>query len=100
MKLRETWRAAERVPAVRNTLMGTGLLLIALAPLLGVLPGPGGVVLFGAGATLTLRYSDWAKKWYVRFKRRHPKKGAWADWGLRRQSARRRAALRKASGDD
>jgi hypothetical protein len=32
----------------------------------------------------------------VRFKRKHPKKGAWADWGLRRQSHKRREELRKA----
>ena len=27
--------------------------------------------------------------------RRHPKKGAWADWGLRRASARRRHEIAK-----
>ena len=53
-------------------------------------------VVFAAGLTLVLRYSDWAKKKYVHFKRRHPKKGAWAEWGLRRASARRREERRKA----
>ena len=72
-----------------------GLLLMACSPLLGVLPGPGGIVVFGAGLALTLKYSQWAKRRYVRFKRRHPKKGQWADWGMRRRSARRREAIRK-----
>ncbi len=100
MDLRNTWRQLERKPAVRTGLMITGFVLIALAPLLGVLPGPGGVVVFAAGATLALRYSEWAKRRYVRFKRRHPKKGAWADWGLRRESAKRRELLRKAAAAD
>ncbi len=100
MDLRKTWQQLERKPAVRTGLMITGFVLIALAPLLGVLPGPGGVVVFAAGATLALRYSEWAKRRYVRFKRSHPKKGAWADWGLRRESAKRRELLRKAAAAD
>ena len=27
-----------------------------------VLPGPGGIIVFGAGATLVLKYSEWAKR--------------------------------------
>lgn len=72
-----------------------GFLLIAITPLVGPIPGPGGIIVFAAGLTLVLRYSDWAKRKYVRFKRRHPGKGAWADWGLRRSSHQRREALRK-----
>ena len=30
-------------------------------------------------------------------KRRHPNKGRWADWSLRRASARRREALHRAA---
>jgi hypothetical protein len=67
-----------------------------VSPAVGVLPGPGGVIVFGAGLGIALKYSAWAKRQYVRFKRTHPKKGEWADWGLRRQSHRRREALRKA----
>jgi len=40
--------------------------------------------------SLILKYTGWAKRLYVRFKRKHPKKGSWADWSLRRASARRR----------
>jgi hypothetical protein len=65
------------------------------APAVGVLPGPGGVIVFGAGLALTLKYSEWAKRQYVQFKRKHPNKGRWADWGLRRKSAKRREELRK-----
>jgi hypothetical protein len=87
-------------PAVRTGLVVVGFFLIALTPLVGPIPGPGGIIVFGAGLTLVLRYSDWAKKQYVKFKRRHPKKGEWADWGLRRQSQRRREALRKAESGE
>jgi hypothetical protein len=73
----------------------SGLLIILLSPVVGALPGPGGIFVFAAGLTLTLKNSDWAKRQYVRFKRWQPKAGGWADWGLRRPSARRREALRK-----
>ena len=87
-------------PAVRMALVVLGFFLIALTPVVGPIPGPGGVIVFAAGLTLVLRYSDWAKKQYVKFKKKHPKKGAWADWGLRRQSHRRREALRKAQEEE
>jgi hypothetical protein len=75
---------------VRQCLFFLGILLIIVAPLVGAIPGPGGVFVFAAGLALILRNSEWAKRLYVRFKRRHPNKGRWADWGLRRSSARRR----------
>jgi hypothetical protein len=95
MNIRQQWLALGRVPAVRTGLFVLGVVLIVVSPLLGVLPGPGGIVVFAAGLALTLKYSEWAKRQYVRFKRKHPKKGAWADWGMRRQSAKRREALKK-----
>jgi len=85
-----------RVPMVRQILVGVGILLMAVSPLVGIVPGPGGIVVFAAGLALALKYSEWAKRLYVRFKRRHPNKGRWADWGMRRASARRREELAKA----
>jgi hypothetical protein len=95
MSMRRRWAALERNQVTRTILVVLGFVLIALTPLVGPIPGPGGIVVFGAGLTLVLRYSGWAKRLYVRLKRKHPKKGAWADWSLRRRSARRRHALRK-----
>ncbi len=95
MKLREQWHQWAEIPAVRTTLFVTGLLLMLASPAAGVLPGPGGIIVFGAGLALTLKYSEWAKRKYVEFKRKHPNKGRWADWGLRRKSALRREELRK-----
>ena len=56
----------------RLVLLGLGWLLIALTPLVGPIPGPGGIVVFAAGATLVLRNSYWAKKQYVKIERRWP----------------------------
>jgi len=95
MMTREQWRDFVRSRPVRTALFMTGLLIILLSPVVGALPGPGGIFVFAAGLTLALRNSDWAKRQYVRFKRWQPKAGGWADWGLRRASARRREALRK-----
>jgi hypothetical protein len=94
MNLKAKWAAAEKVPVVRQGLFILGCLLLAITPLVGIIPGPGGVVTFGLGLGLVLKYSDWAKRRYVKFKRKHPGKGRWADWGLRRRSAKRREALR------
>ena len=91
----ERRRALSKNPAVRTALVVLGVILMIVSPLAGVLPGPGGIIVFGAGLALTLKYSEWAKRKYVEFKRRHPNKGRWADWGMRRRSARRREELRK-----
>ena len=105
MDLGDQWRALGRMPAVRTGLFLLGCLLLLITPLLGVLPGPGGIFTFAAGAALVLRYSQWAKRRYARFKRRHPKWMSWSDWALRRQSAVRREERRvrsetKAAADD
>ena len=88
-------RSWDQNPLVRQTLVVVGFLLIAITPLVGPIPGPGGIVVFGAGLSLVLKYTGWAKRLYVRFKRRHPNKGRWADWSLRRASARRREEIRR-----
>lgn len=87
-------RAWTDIPVVRHCLVALGFVLVALTPVVGPIPGPGGVIVFAAGASLILKYTGWAKRFYVRFKRRHPNKGRWADWSLRRASARRREEVR------
>ena len=90
-------RGWTQIPMVRHALVALGFLLVAVTPLVGPIPGPGGIIVFGAGLSLILKYTGWAKRLYVRFKRRHPNKGRWADWSLRRESARRREALHRAA---
>ena len=68
------------------------LLVVVVAPLIGLLPGPGGIFVVAAGLSLILRYSLWAKRHYVRLSRRWPKHGARADWALRRKRSRRPSA--------
>lgn len=64
--------------------MGLGWLLIAASPLVGVVPGPGGILVFAGGVALLVRNSCWAKRHYVRMKRRWPKLGRAADKVMRR----------------
>lgn len=80
----------------RLVLMIIGTLLVILSPVVGAIPGPGGIIVFAAGFGMMLKASRWVKKRYVRFKRRHPKKGEWADFGLQRASYKRRMARAKA----
>jgi hypothetical protein len=94
----EAWRIAALV---------FGYLMIILSAFVGPLPGPGGIIVFAFGLSIVLRNSAWAKRRYVAFKKRFPKPGTWADWGLRRKSAKRRdeiaktgqATPKRASGD-
>ena len=88
-------RALDR-PLVEWALFVLGVLLIIAGIAIAPLPGPGGIFLIAPGLALVLKTSMWAKRRYVRFKRWQPKAGRYADWALRRQSAQRRAAARKA----
>ena len=90
MITREQWRAFIDHPAVEWTIFALGILLMIAAIPVGALPGPGGVFIFAIGLAMVLKTSMWAKRRYVRFKRSRPKAGGWADWALRRRSARRR----------
>jgi hypothetical protein len=62
-----------------------GWLLIIAAPLIGWLPGPGGLILFPLGLALVLKNSPWAKRRYSRFSKRRPEYGEWANWAMRRK---------------
>src|SRR5262245_26754686 len=92
---RDQWRSFIDHPVVEWSIFVLGILLMIAAIPVGALPGPGGVFVFAAGLALVLKTSMWAKRRYVDFKRKQPKIGRWADWGLRRRSARRREAIRK-----
>jgi hypothetical protein len=81
---------ATRNPAQRIALLALGGLLVAAAPVVGVLPGPGGIFLFAGGLALLLRNSGRVRRWYARAMRRWPRAGALADRAMRRPSARRR----------
>ena len=86
----------KRNEAMRAVLMISGFFIMAIAPIVGVLPGPGGTIVFAFGLAITLRNSAWAKRVYVRFKRKRPKIGGITDWGLRRNSPKRRREAAKA----
>ena len=92
---KEQWRTFIDSPLVEWTIFAVGVLLMIAAIPVGALPGPGGVFVFAVGLALVLKTSMWAKRHYVRFKRSRPKAGSWADWALRRRSARRRLKRQK-----
>jgi len=92
---RENWRWFIDHPVVEWSIFVVGVVLILLSPVAGIIPGPGGIFVFAIGLAMVLKTSMWAKRRYVKFKRWQPKAGRWADWGLRRRSAKRREALRK-----
>ena len=96
MEWRQTFHNLRQSPAVQTGLFLFGIVLIIASPIVGALPGPGGIFVFAAGLALSLKNSRWAKRQYVRFKQWQPKAGRWTDWGLRRKSAQRRAERRQA----
>ncbi|WP_310467069.1 hypothetical protein [Sphingomonas sp.] len=99
MYTREQWDRFIDHPVVEWSIFAVGLVLMLLSPLAGVVPGPGGILVFALGLAMVLKTSMWAKRHYVKFKRWQPKAGRWVDWGLRRSSAKRREALRKERAD-
>jgi hypothetical protein len=103
MITRDQWRASIDHPVVEWTIFVVGVVLLLITPLVGALPGPGGVIVGGIGLAMVLKTSMWAKRRYVHFKKWRPRvlgrrvhPGRWTDWALRRQSARRREEQRKA----
>ena len=103
MITRAQWRWFIDHPVVEWSIFVIGLLLLfVVAPLVGAIPGPGGVIVAGIGLAMVLKTSMWAKRRYARFKRWQPtlfgrrfKPGNWTDFALRRRSARRRKELEK-----
>lgn len=87
-------------PAVRTGLTVLGALIIIVSPIVGAIPGPGGVFVFAAGLALMLQNSAMAKRVFVRTKRRWPRFGRVADLGLRRASALRRFERDRPVGAD
>lgn len=90
MAKRSLYQRLRSTAQVRLALFVLGVLLILISPIVGVLPGPGFLILFPIGLMLCLQNSAWAKRIYVRFKRRHPRYAAWTDRAMRRTSAARR----------
>lgn len=94
-----TWRQIKRFfdkAWVEWGMFVLGILLIIGGIIIAPIPGPGGVFLIAPGVALILRTSMWAKRHYVKMKRWQPKAGRYTDLALRRKSARRREAIRKA----
>jgi hypothetical protein len=92
MTWRERWWGWKRTHGIRQAILATGWVLILLSVPVGLLPGPGGVFVAAAGFALILQTSAWAKRAYVRMKRRWPRLGGVVDRALRRRSAARRRA--------
>ncbi|SEM39847.1 hypothetical protein SAMN05192583_0044 [Sphingomonas gellani] len=88
-------------PAKRIAMLSLGIVLIVVSPVLGALPGPGGIFVFAGGLILVLRSSRWARTRWVRIKRRWPRMGHLVDRAMRRGSTQRRLARAReeASGE-
>lgn len=73
----------------RMLMIGLGWLLILISPLVGLLPGPGFIIVFPVGLAILLKHSRWAQRAYARFRRRFPSHARWTDWSLRRRHHQR-----------
>lgn len=73
-------------------MIAVGLALFIGAGVIAPLPGPGGVFLFAAGLAFILPNSAWARRWFVRLKRRWPWGERLIDRAMRRPSVARRRA--------
>jgi hypothetical protein len=96
MWTRDRWKKFFDLPKVEWSLFALGLVLIVIGLVVMPIPGPGGIFFIAPGLALVLKSSMWAKRYYVRVKKWQPRAGRWMDWSLRRKSAARREAIRKA----
>lgn len=98
MSTPEKKRPSQKAGGKRLFMLALGPALMILSPVVGLIPGPGGLIVFAAGLALTLQASQVAKRTYVRAKRRWPMLGHYSDKGLRRPSHFRRLRKRKEAG--
>ena len=95
MPFKDRLSILRQTPSIRFALLLIGIVTMIVAPIIGLLPGPGGTIVFAIGLGLTLRNSLWAKRRYVDLKRKQPRIGGFADWGLQRASPKRRKERNK-----
>lgn len=97
--MRSSWQRFVRSEPVRLAQVALGLLLMLLAPIIGIpTPGPLGIFIFAFGLALVLRNSRWARRRYLRWTRGYPRVRRAVDFGLRRKRNRPRADLPGGSG--
>lgn len=89
-----------RSPLRRMVMLCLGWTIIAISPIIGAIPGPGGIFVFAAGLVLVLRNSNWAKRQFIRLCNRWPRLGTYADKALRRQRDWRCQRRREGAGID
>lgn len=53
-------------------LLSVGWVLIVVGPVVGIIPGPGGIPITGAGVILVLSQSQTAKRVFLRYYKRYP----------------------------
>jgi hypothetical protein len=95
MSRTQNTRRRQFAEARRLGFLALGPTLMIVAPIVGLIPGPGGLIVFLAGLAVTLQASRVAKRIYVRTKRRWPRLGHWSDKSLRRPSHFRRLRRRR-----
>jgi hypothetical protein len=83
--IRQMGRTRKSSRTLQWVLIVLGWALVVAAPLIGWLPGPGGLILFPIGLALVLKNSAWAKRRYAVHSKRHPEYGEWANWAMRRK---------------
>jgi len=64
---------AQGFPVKKVVLLGIGWILVAAGPVVGLVPGPGGIPISGAGLVLILSQSYTAKRIFIRWQQRHPR---------------------------
>ena len=75
---------------LRIVYLGAGwIMVLVITPMVGVLPGPGGIFIFAGGLALLLKNSNWVKRLYTRYSKRFPRHGRLIDRVLRRPNAPR-----------
>ena len=71
-------------------------MLVITGPIVGIIPGPGGIPIVAAGAIMIMSQSRVAKRVFIRAHRRYPKTVGPVRSFIQRRSRRRREAAKEA----
>lgn len=77
------------LPVKKIVILSTGWILVIIGPVVGILPGPGGIAVTGVGALLIMGQSRIARRMFVRTQRRYPETIGPVRRFIRRRNQRR-----------
>ena len=86
------------MPIKKIIILSTGWILVITGPIVGILPGPGGIAVIGVGVVLIMGQSRVARRVFVRTQHRYPEMMGPVRRFIRRRNQKRAEKRAKRDG--